>query len=242
MNLSVSQIARARIPLAALPQLARLRCHPGIRVTFHEDHAWLQWPTGDDLAVAQLVPIAGVQFFAGHQGKWYANGSRLPAHDLPATEPSLPLDQILLPPSDERQPPVSLPIEPIPVRLVADDLPRPTSALVCSLQVLVEWADRAPSEQIEQLMGAISESRVLLTGANLPLLAGNQRFWGDRVLVPLGARCEPHVSEVDLLEAWGAGPEELVLFDGTRPEIVPSQAFIPLSRSCIRRAARGEVK
>ena len=242
MNLSVSQIARARVPLFALPLLARLRCRPGIRISFHEGHVWLHWPRDDDSVGAQLAPIAGVQFFVEHQGKWYAIGSRLPAHDLPATEPSLPLDQILLPPSEQRRPPEPLPMEPIKVRLVADDLSRPTSALLCSLAVLVDWADRVPSAQIEELRGAISESRVLLQGVNLPLLAGNQRFWGERVLVPLGMRCDPVVGEADLLEAWGAEPEELVLFDGAQAEVCSSQALMPLSRAGIRRAARGEVK
>ena len=241
MNLSVSRIARARIPLFALPLLARLRCHPGIRISFHGGHVWLQWPSEDDSVAEQLIPIGGVQFFAERHGKWYSTGSRLPAYDLPATEPSSPLDQILLPPSEERQPPVAGTIEPIQIRLVADAQPRPTSVLLCSLAALAKWADRVPSAQIEQIRGAISESRVLLAGTNLPFLAGNQRFWGQRVLVPLGARCEPVVSETHLLEAWGVNADEWVLFDGTHAEILSSQALMPLCRASIRRAARSEV-
>jgi hypothetical protein len=242
MNNVLPLIACARIPLESLSRLAGLRCHPGIRVALHGQHAWLCWPAGDELVVTDLIAIAGVRFFIDREGTWYAHGSRLPAYDLPPMEPSLPLDQVLLPPSEDRQS-IALPsIEPVRVQLVPDDKPRRTRALLCSLTVLSDWADRAPAFQIEPLQGAISDARVLLLGDNLPFLQGNQRFWGERVLIPLGKRFEPVVDEDDLLEAWGAEKDEIVLFDGEQAEIIPVSSIKPLSRASIRMASRGDAQ
>ncbi len=242
MNIELSPITRACIPVTSLPLLAGLRRHTGIRVALYGPDAWLQWPGGDEQVVAQLLAIAGVRFYREREDAWYAHGSRLPAHHLPAQEPSRPLDQVLLPPAKERQPVIVPRIEPVRVRLISDNLPRPTTALICSPVVLSEWADHAPCSHIERLRGARCNSRVLILGESLPLLPENRRFWGERLLIPLGQRYEPAVSENDLLEAWGASADEIVLFDGLQAEIIPTKSLMPLSRASIRLAARGDVQ
>jgi hypothetical protein len=192
------------------------------------------------MAIARLHAIPGVQFFAERQDRWYPQRSRLPAYDLPATAPSTPLDQVLLPADLNTRLPTSGPVEALPVRLVREVRYQPTRALLCTLAVLERWADQALSAQIERLEGAHMESEVLLLGESLPHLLGNRRFWGDRLLLPVGSRVEPAVGDDALLEAWGATAGELVLFDGARAEIVPTSALMPLSRASIRLAARGD--
>jgi hypothetical protein len=240
MHETSSQLVLARIPLQALPLLGTLRLHAGLRVSAQGSDAWLRWPAGDETVIARLHAIPGVQFFAERQDKWYPQRSRLPSYDLPATAPSTPLDQVLLPAELYTQLPSSGPVETCPVRLVPEERQQPTRALLCTLAVLERWADQAPSAQIERLEGAHMESEVLLLGDSLPHLPGNRRFWGDRLLLPLGAHVEPAVSEDALLEAWGATAGELVLFDGERAEIVPASALMPLSRASIRLAVRGD--
>jgi hypothetical protein len=71
---------------------------------------------------------------------------------------------------------------------------------------------------------------------DLPALAEGLRFWGCDVLIPLGYRAEPDLADRALRQAVGAGPDELVLLDQDGPELIPRQAFRPLSRAGIRLA------
>ena len=140
---------------------------------------------------------------------------------------------------------------------------RPASALRCRLGPLADWAEHAPSACIESLSGAWcaeaevdpddAEVLVLLKAdtrpqteshpvgwGRLPALEGALRYCGDEVLIPLGYRPEPGLVERALREAVGAGPDQLVVLDETGPELIPQEAFRPLSRASIRlpRAAR----
>ena len=70
------------------------------------------------------------------------------------------------------------------------------------------------------------------------MLAGAQRYWGKRVLVPLGFRPDPELSEAVLLEACGAGRNEIVLLDSRGTIVIAESAFEPLTRAGLRLAAR----
>jgi hypothetical protein len=77
-------------------------------------------------------------------------------------------------------------------------------------------------------------------GIRLPALADGLRYWGDDVLIPLGFRADPQLAERALRAAIGAGPDDVVVLDGEGPELIPRQAFRPLSRAGIRLARKVE--
>jgi hypothetical protein len=65
-----------------------------------------------------------------------------------------------------------------------------------------------------------------------------ERFWGDRVLVPLGFRAEPDWPEGALREAANVGPDELLVLTENATEAIPADAFGPLTRGAVRRVCR----
>src|SRR5262249_29260421 len=77
-------------------------------------------------------------------------------------------------------------------------------------------------------------------GTRLPTIADGLRLWGHDVLIPVGFRAEPQLAERALRAAVGAGPDDMVILDGEGPELIPRQAFQPLSRAAIRLARRAE--
>src|SRR5262249_9797231 len=90
--------------------------------------------------------------------------------------------------------------------------------------------------RLAALRAACCQGRVLLRGERLPLLAGGERFWGERVLVPLGCRPEPELPESALREALALGDDELLLLGEGPPEVVPEAALQPLTRARLRLA------
>ena len=121
------------------------------------------------------------------------------------------------------------------VRLVRDDCPRRTTTLRVSLAALAAWADSAPSDDIEAVEAAICGDVVLLRGS-LPALVG-ERFWGRRLLVAAGWRPEPDLAEGILVAALALG-EDCGVFTPEGVEVVPAEAFGPLTRAGVRLAAR----
>jgi hypothetical protein len=63
-----------------------------------------------------------------------------------------------------------------------------------------------------------------------------ERFWGRTVLIPLGYRTEPELPDRALRDAVGAQADDLVVLAADSAELVPRQAFRPLSRASIRLA------
>jgi hypothetical protein len=238
MNATLLACSRACIPTSALPVLAALRLHAKVRVVLIGQQAWLSWPAQNDDVVQCLLTIRGVRFFLEKAGTWYEYGSRLPAFDLPAIEPSLPLEQVLIPDKQVRAAVPNVEFERLPLRLVPDDCIQPTTASLCSLDSLAAWADQAPTFAIEQLRGVWAGGRALVLGNNLPHLPGDRRFWGRRLLLPLGYRLEPCSDEEILLGPGGPLEGELVLFDGATAERMSPETFKQLTRAGIRLAAR----
>jgi len=78
--------------------------------------------------------------------------------------------------------------------------------------------------------------RVLLLGRPLPPIPGAERFWGGRILVPLGFRTDPEPPEPALCGALGAGDDEFLVLTQEGAETVPLRAFRTLTRAGVRLA------
>src|SRR5262249_51892467 len=106
----------------------------------------------------------------------------------------------------------------------------------CQIEFLRAWANSATTLEIAAVRGSRCGNVAWLLGKNLPAIAGAQRFWGERVLIPLGYRPDPDWPEPALREASGGGPDEILVLAESGSEAIPPDAFRPLTRAAIRRA------
>jgi hypothetical protein len=86
------------------------------------------------------------------------------------------------------------------------------------------------------LEGVYSGELALVRGQPLPIVTG-QRFWGTRVLVPMGQTLWPPCEESEYLAAAQAQPGELLVVQSESVDAIPANAFTPLTRAGIRQAA-----
>ena len=226
----------ARLPLAGLAALAPLRAAGGVRV-IGGDPAWVTWDGPRPDVVAAFLTVPGTELFEPRDGRWFRSGDRLPAFDVPPPGDPVLLDRAVIPGPFAEKEPGDRELKRVPLRLVRSDTPRPTSAARCSLTALQIWADAATSTEIGVVKAARCGDVVWLLGSRLPALSGGERFWGDRVLIPLGFRPEPDWPEAALREAANVGPDELLVLTEPGSEAIPTDAFRPLTRGSIRRAS-----
>jgi hypothetical protein len=241
MNSVFDRVCCAYIPAESLPVLADLRCEPGIRVALAGERAWVRWEPGNEAVLFRFFAVPGVTFYRYQDGLWYRHDQSLPSFGLPDDLPTQPLAEVLTPAPLEPEPSPLAPIQPKQACLVLDQRPRPTSAVLCRVTELAKWADRATSRSLASIQAARSGERILLLGERLPLLERSERFWGRRILAPLGSSLEPALPESALAEAFGLEAEEIVLVRWQDAQIIPQGALEPLTRSGIRLALAEEV-
>jgi hypothetical protein len=255
MATPLDEVCLASLPAAALPALAPLRCHPDVEAWRSGERLWVLWPAGSSDVLHRLLPVAGLELYTRREGLWYRLGRRLPAFEVVLTKETMPLHRLLTPaPCQPEAPPAnhaSGGVYPrrdqpggshaatVALRLVREEKPRLTTALRCELVQIGKWSERATSAELAAVRGAYSGNRVLLLGGRLPPLPG-ERFWGERVLLPLGQRAEPDLPESALREVLGLAEGEIAVLDQEGVDIVPAGALRPLTRAGVRLALGGE--
>jgi hypothetical protein len=225
----------ALVPATGLEILASLRARGGVRVV-RGDPAWVTWDNDRPDVISALVAVPGAELFAPRDGRWFRPGAHLPAFDLPPAGEPVPIDRAVLPDPVTPTEPADREPRRVPLRLVRCDVPRPTTALRCPVSALRPWADTAPAAEIAAVKAACSGDVAWLSGNKLPALVRAERFWGERVLIPLGFRADPDWPEAALREAAGIGPDEILVLTEQGSEAIPAGAFHPLTRAAIRRA------
>jgi hypothetical protein len=240
----LEEIYCASIPVSALPLLAGLRCRSGITAALIGDKAWIRWPPHQDVVLRQVLSIQRVELYERRQGQWYRAGCHLPCFDFPADIEGQPLDRVLLPSRFVATAPGTASMARIALRLVRDDMVRPASALECDVSTLASWADTVSQFRLPALRAARCGNRVLVTARQHSSLrcdiwSGAERFWGERVLIPLGWRPEPEVAESAILEAHGVSEDQYLLWKPTGSEAIPISAFQSLSRGGIKSVVGG---
>jgi hypothetical protein len=217
----LDDVCLASLPAAALPALAPLRCHPDVEAWREGERLWLHWPTGSGDVLRWLLPVAGLELYTCREGLWYRPGRLLPAFDVVLTNETVPLHRLLTPAPCQPEAPRPLTPDPsppegrgekegVPLRLAREDTPRVTTALRCEVAHLGKWTERATSAELATLRGARAGNRALLLGRRLPPLPG-ERFWGERVLLPLGHRAEPDLPESALRQVLGLAEGEIAV-------------------------------
>jgi hypothetical protein len=234
----LADVCLARIPAAALLPLAAIRTAPGVLARREGEAVWLSWEEGDDSILGCVLPILGVELFARRDDHWYRPGHSLPSFHVPDLTDGQPLAQIINPESLAHiAAPTGTP-PPVRFRLMPDGVPRPTTALRCSLTELAKWADDATTRQLRAVRAAVCEGNAVLLGGKLPMLPGATRFWGQSVFVPLGYRPDPNLPESSLREALGLAVDELAILASDGIDVIDQSVFAPLTRAAIRLALR----
>ena len=230
----------ARLPASCLAALADLRREPGIGVILDGDHAWIRWQAGDEGLALRLMAIPGAELFTLRDGLWYPSGCRLPRFGLPLDAgASIPLHRAVTPRPVDPEAPGHVAIRPTMLGLARDPGVRPASAVVCELDDLGRWADGATTAGIESLSAAMCDGLAMVRGRILPPIAAGERFWGRAVLAPLGFRPDPILPERAILGALGVADDDLLILGPDGCEVVPRDAFRPLTRASVRLALAG---
>lgn len=223
----------ARLPASALALAGRFRGAMRIRAHLDGSTAWLRFEAPAPDIIAALLPAPGAVFYQQIGEQWRRCGSLLDA-DVPE-QGFTALETIIFPaaaPSPE--PPPDFPL-PAALTLAPSDKPEPARALLCKAAALAAWACLAPDAAITSLRAARAGGAVLLLGDSLPPMEG-RRFWGSRVLLPLGVRPVPELPESVLAECLAIPGDCLALLDDEL-ELIPLAAFAPLSRASARLGA-----
>ncbi len=231
-------VCLAAIPPGELAALAEVRCVPGVVVAAGAERTWVRWEAGTEAVLRRLLVVPGARLYACRDGLWYCPGRHLPAFEVPENLDYRPLHQALAPARFEAVPPPVSEWTAVPLSLVPDPRRRPTTAAACDLAELEHWADTVPTRRLASIRGVHCGGRMLLWGTGLPLLPGTERFWGERVLVPLGRRVEPELPESVLREALGLGGDELLVLCAGRADVIRRELLTPLTRAGIRLAGR----
>ena len=228
-------VTAARLPAAGLSALAGVRDVPGVRVHPGGERAWVTWPADRPEVATALMGVFGAELFVRRCDHWHRFGSRLPTADAPPAGDGLSLPAVVGPARFVASPPPA-DVPTVAVRLVRGGPPRPASALLCRLADLRDWVETALTAELTAVHVARSGDRLAVLGDRLP--AGGARFWGDRLLVPLGLRPDPDLPPGVLLDAAGAGPDDLVFLTDAGADRVPRAAFAPATRAGLRLAGR----
>lgn len=236
MHGALSNASLARIPGDALVRLGALRTHPGVEVRVEQGRAWVRWNEPGTEVLRALLPVESAAFFERVGERWHLCGRSLPYFEIPR-DGFRPLASVLslgaasLIPCDDEPPPK------VVLALKRSTPERPATALLCTAKSLAAWAEMAPGPDLERLYAARSGELVLVTGAPLPALANTERYWGDRLLCPLGWAPDPALPESALIEALGVGDNELALIRNNAVEVIPRDVLQPLSRASARLGA-----
>ena len=229
----------ARVPAGALPLLGRLRAYASVEVCGQAGHVWVRWNEGGYEVLQTLLPVEDAEFFeradnAG-QALWRRCGHSLPAFEVP-DHGFHPLAGVLVPGPQQTFTDIEETTPRVVLALKRSGQARPATALMCTRTSLAQWAEMAASRDITVLKAATSENSVLLTGQPLPAIEG-ERYWGERLLCPLGWAPDPALPESALLEAAGVADGEIALLRGNELEIIPRDQLVPLTRASARLGA-----
>jgi hypothetical protein len=236
MAASLSDICCASFPAKFLAALADVRCVPGVRVALTSERTWLRWDNADERVLRAVLPIPGVKLYVQRDGNWFRHGHHLLALEVLADLVYRPLHEVLTPAPVLPLPPPTWEGRPMGLTLVPDGEPHATTALMCNREALLTWADGVPAARLVELHAAHRGEQVLLLGGRQPLLPVGERFWGERVLVPIGFRLEPRLTEGVVCQALGLIEDQLLLMRAENSEILFRSSFQPLTRAGLRLA------
>lgn len=239
-----SRARLASIRAEDLAALAGFRHTPGIEVVRETDRTWVSWQDEDWALIGAVMALPGSRLYIEHEGRRWPLRGRIPT-DAPSGLGGCSLAVAIVPKPVQAEPASALNIEVVELRLVPSRTARPATAIVCPLAALAAWAQATPSAEFRDRVAARLGDQVVLRSLRRdlkpPPIASGTRYWGDRLLIPLGFALSPEIDAALALEALMCPPDALVLADERGFEIVPLSAFGPIDRARIRLAGGGGI-
>jgi hypothetical protein len=229
----------ASLPKRMLTVLAPVRTRREVKARIEGETAWVTWPAGQTDVAELIYPLPGAQLFVQYAAGWRAYQRYLPARDVPDMKSAQPLTSFLFPAPLSLSAPERPRFQPVQLRVVPDGRMRTPTALLCSLPELNAWLDTVPQVRFAALQAAHHRGQVLVLGEALPPIVGVRRYWGERVLTPLGLRYEPALPEDLLRSVLDIAARQLLLLEVDRSELISLDVFQPLRRAAVRAALTG---
>ncbi len=235
MALEFANASLAKLKSTDVPGLAELRNRPGVELAILSDQeAWLRWRVGDTNTARLVFAFQASELFEFRNGHWHRLGCPLPSFGIPGDLPFRPLFHAILPGSILPLPVPSERAAPCEVRLVEDSRPREATAVLAPITACLRWADSVPNLLLEKYQAVRRSEHILVLGQPVPWLDGGQRFWGDKMLFPLGFSPKPFLPDAQFQAALMLERDDFAVFFPDRIEAISATVWASLSRAKLR--------
>lgn len=221
--------------------LGRVRHLPGLQVAEAGGQLWLRGlPAAGELPLPVRGLPAVVAYALDAENRLFPGGQRTPTARLPAGLSWQPIREFV----PLELPTAALPAQGAPayeVRLCASVRAEVGAGLLTDLAAWHAYAETAPEIRLRPLRFAVAaDGRVLLLGAPLPPLPGQEMWWHAGLLLPAGFDLEAPLLAPLLRRKLQAATDDVLLFaaDGSW-ERVPASAILPVTRSAVRLTVEG---
>jgi|MDTC01.1.fsa_nt_gb hypothetical protein len=230
----------AQLPhTTAKPILARLRVETEVSIARAEGSLWLraEGPEPSCVQALQALPWLGL-FERIAEDKLVPLGSRLPTDSLPSCLRWQRLRDWLVPaPISPCLPGIIDTNAQQALRLIrCTALDQTANVLITDMNALHAYTDHAPLTRLLRLrFAAAGDGRVVILGLPLLPLQGQFHHCQQRMILPLGYRLGPSLSDEALTEILALAPTELALFHlDDSFERLRQDDFLQLTRSAVR--------
>ena len=222
--------------------LGTVRAHEQIRLAESAEWLWLRCPlTEEALPAAEAMRQlpAHTAYILQEENKLFPRGGKTPVALLQEMK-WVPIRKFLS---------LELPVAAMPgrveqkctIELVASDRREEGRALLTSMEHWSTYAEIAPEIRLRQLRFAVSEnSSVLIMGTPLPPVPGQEYWLQEGNLLPAGYDFRFSIAAPLIAARLNPQHKHLLLFypDGNW-EAIPSEAFVPATRSGVRLTQEG---
>ena len=214
----------------------RLRILPGIHAAIGIDRAWLRGERLDDALDSELRLVPGAELFHLVAGeRLIPRGRQVPTGLLP-TASWLPLRDLLPLTCATRA--TAAAVMPTSLMLVPGADEAPTVGLLLPWAAWRTWVDHAPAHRLVPLRFACSTTRqALILGEPLPPLPGLALWSFGACLLPAGQTLAPRMRPEWLARRLGLAAGERALITTTAWQLLPADAFQPVTRAAVRQVA-----
>lgn len=227
------------LPPGSIALAADLRLNEDIELLEEEGGFWLRGRHAEGTLLHALRSLPGARLFhACPDERLREEHHRLSNRTTPHGD-WVPLSRWATP-----APPPVLAIRPaVPrtrLRLVPDDLPRETRALLTTFDLWSAYGEQAALCRLESLEFAVSsEDRVLVRGSPVPPLPGTYLTENGGVLFPLGTTWYPRLDPRLVRDLVDAAGDDLILITSDGVELLEARHRVAATRASIRAARRG---